>query len=99
MLIKIGYSLLVMLVAYCCGNFNGAIITSRTQYNSDVREMGSGNAGLTNFYRCYGAAKLFLVAAIDMGKALPEAVRKIIVSTDSTDFTDGGRGKIVNREN
>ncbi|MBE6968582.1 MAG: glycerol-3-phosphate 1-O-acyltransferase PlsY [Ruminococcaceae bacterium] len=69
MLIKIGYSLLVILVAYCCGNFNGAIITSRTQYHSDVRDMGSGNAGLTNFYRCYGAAKLSLVAAIDMGKA------------------------------
>lgn len=69
MLIKIGYSILVILVAYCCGNFNGAIITSRTQYNSDVRNMGSGNAGLTNFYRCYGAAKLSLVAAIDMGKA------------------------------
>lgn len=69
MLDKIGYSVLVMLVAYCCGNFNGAIITSRTQYKSDVRSMGSGNAGLTNFYRCYGAAKLSLVAAIDIGKA------------------------------
>lgn len=69
MLDKIGYSVLVMLVAYCCGNFNGAIITSRTQYKSDVRNMGSGNAGLTNFYRCYGAAKLSLVAAIDIGKA------------------------------
>ena len=69
MLIKIGYSVLVILVAYCCGNFNGAIITSRTQYHSDVRDMGSGNAGLTNFYRCYGAAKLSLVAAIDIGKA------------------------------
>lgn len=69
MLDKIGYSILVILVAYCCGNFNGAIITSRTQYKSDVREMGSGNAGLTNFYRCFGAAKLSLVAAIDIGKA------------------------------
>ena len=69
MLDKIGYSLLVILVAYCCGNFNGAIITSRTQYKSDVRDMGSGNAGLTNFYRCFGAAKLSLVAAIDIGKA------------------------------
>jgi len=69
MLIKIGYSLLVILVAYCCGNFNGAIITSQTQYHSDVRNMGSGNAGLTNFYRCFGAAKMFSVVAIDIGKA------------------------------
>ena len=36
---------------------------------------------------------------IDMGKALPEAVRRRIFPTDSTDLTDGGRGKIVNREN
>ena len=36
---------------------------------------------------------------IDMGKALPQAVRRIIFPTDSTDLTDGGRGKIVNREN
>lgn len=69
MLIKIGYSILVILVAYCCGNFNGAIITSRSQYHSDVRNMGSGNAGLTNFYRCFGAAKMSLVVAIDIGKA------------------------------
>lgn len=67
---KTGYMILVALVSYCCGNFNGAIITSRSQYKSDVRDMGSGNAGLTNFYRCFGAAKLSLVAAIDMGKAV-----------------------------
>jgi len=69
MLDKIGYSILVILVAYCCGNFNGAIITSRTQYKRDVRELGSGNAGLTNFYRSFGAAKMSLVVAIDIGKA------------------------------
>lgn len=69
MLDKIGYSLLVILVAYCCGNFNGAIITSRAQYKRDVRDLGSGNAGLTNFYRNFGAAKLSLVVAIDIGKA------------------------------
>lgn len=67
---KILNLVLVAVVAYCCGNFNGAIITSQAQYKSDIREMGSGNAGLTNFYRCYGKAKLAFVVAIDITKAV-----------------------------
>ncbi len=67
---KIGYFVLTAVVAYCCGNFNGAIITSLYHYNSDVRDQGSGNAGLTNFYRCYGAGMLFLVILIDLAKAV-----------------------------
>ena len=70
MLEKIGYFVLVAVVAYCCGNFNGAIITSRYHYNSDVREQGSGNAGLTNFYRCYGKTRLLWVVFIDITKAV-----------------------------
>ena len=56
-------------VSYCCGSLNGAIIVSKAEYKSDVRERGSKNAGLTNFYRVYGAAKLIFVVLIDIGKA------------------------------
>ena len=41
--------------AYFCGCFNGALFTSRLFFHDDVRTHGSGNAGLTNFYRTFGA--------------------------------------------
>ena len=56
--------------AYFCGCFNGALFTSRLFFHDDVRTHGSGNAGLTNFYRTYGARYALLVIACDMLKAV-----------------------------
>ena len=56
--------------AYRCGCFNGALFTSRLFFHDDVRTHGSGNAGLTNFYRTYGARYALLVIACDMLKAV-----------------------------
>ena len=56
-------------VAYLLGNLNGAVCVSQMM-NDDVRSHGSGNAGLTNFVRNYGANKALFVIAIDMGKAI-----------------------------
>jgi len=61
--------LLVALGAYLLGCVNGAILTSRLFYREDVRTHGSGNAGLTNFYRTYGAKRALYVIGIDMLKA------------------------------
>ena len=64
------YSVLVaLLVAYLLGNLNGAVCMSALKHD-DVRSHGSGNAGLTNFVRNYGAGKALYVIAIDMGKAI-----------------------------
>lgn len=57
-------------VAYFFGCINGAIVTSRFFFREDVREKGSGNAGLTNFYRVYGVKGVALVIAIDALKAI-----------------------------
>ena len=57
-------------VAYFCGCFNGALFTSRFFFHDDVRAHGSGNAGLTNFYRTYGAHYALFVVAGDMLKAV-----------------------------
>ena len=63
------FSILVgALTAYLLGNLNGAVCISALM-NDDVRSHGSGNAGLTNFIRNYGAGKALFVVAIDMGKA------------------------------
>ncbi len=55
--------------AYLLGCVNGAILTSRLFFHDDVRRHGSGNAGLTNFYRTYGAKFALVVIFFDMGKA------------------------------
>lgn len=62
--------LAIAVIAYLCGSVNGAIIVSRYLFKSDVRELGSGNAGLTNFYRNYGAKGIAGVLAIDIAKGL-----------------------------
>ena len=60
---------LTFLAAYLLGNLNGAVCMSNLVAHEDVRSHGSGNAGLTNFIRNYGAAKGLSVVAIDGGKA------------------------------
>lgn len=56
-------------LCYIPGGVNGAIVASHLFYHDDVRKYGSGNAGLTNFYRIYGAKHAWCVILIDMGKA------------------------------
>lgn len=60
---------IVAAAAYFLGCINGALIVSRLFYREDVRSRGSGNAGLTNFYRNYGAHRALIVIIVDMGKA------------------------------
>ena len=61
--------LLTALVCYFLGNHNGAICVSN-MLGDDVRSHGSGNAGLTNFIRNYGASRSLMVIAIDVLKAV-----------------------------
>ena len=58
-----------ILVCYFLGNHNGAICVSHMLHD-DVRDHGSGNAGLTNFIRNYGNSRALLVIAIDVLKAV-----------------------------
>ena len=57
------------IAGYLLGNLNGAICASKAM-GDDVRTHGSGNAGLTNFIRSYGAGRSLLVILIDAGKAV-----------------------------
>ena len=58
-----------ILTSYLLGNLNGAVCMSALMHD-DVRAHGSGNAGLTNFVRNYGAGKALGVVLIDAGKAV-----------------------------
>ena len=59
-----------VLAGYALGNLNGAILASHLFHNEDVRDKGSGNAGLTNFFRNYGGLDSLVVLVIDAGKAI-----------------------------
>ena len=61
---------IVALIAYFCGCFNGAVIVSKYILRDDVRNHGSGNAGLTNFHRTFGGALTAVVILTDVLKAV-----------------------------
>ena len=56
--------------AYFLGCFNGAVIVSKYILRDDVRTHGSGNAGLTNFYRTFGGPLTAVVILTDVLKAV-----------------------------
>ena len=60
----------VALIAYFCGCFNGAVIVSKYILRDDVRNHGSGNAGLTNFHRTFGGGLTAVVILTDVLKAV-----------------------------
>ena len=61
---------IIAVCAYLFGSLSFAIIVSKVTLGKDIRNYGSGNAGLTNFYRTYGAKYALLVIACDMGKTV-----------------------------
>ena len=65
---QVVYWLMVIGASYLLGNINGALLISRALMKDDVRTHGSGNAGLTNFFRTYGGVQSLLVIAIDVAK-------------------------------
>ena len=63
-------ALLAAVIAYLLGCFNGAVIVSKYILRDDVRTHGSGNAGLTNFYRTFGGPLTAVVILCDVLKAV-----------------------------
>jgi glycerol-3-phosphate acyltransferase PlsY len=66
--------MLLMLItavpAYLLGSVNGAITASKVFFRKDIRDFGSGNPGLTNFYRTFGKSGVLLVVLIDVIKTI-----------------------------
>ncbi len=62
--------LVTAIIAYLCGAVNGSIITSRFLFRKDIRNYGSKNAGLTNFFRVFGLKGLAVMLAIDVLKSV-----------------------------
>ncbi len=64
------YLILTAIIAYALGSINGAIIAGRFVFHKDVRKYGSGNAGLTNYYRNFGTPGIVILVLIDVLKAV-----------------------------
>lgn len=60
----------VAVAAYLLGCVNGSILVSKCLFRDDIRTHGSGNAGLTNFYRTFGIKGVVGVLACDILKAV-----------------------------
>ena len=61
--------------SYLIAGINPAIIMSNLIYKQDIRELGSGNPGFTNFKRSFGSRYAWFVFALDLLKAaLPELI-------------------------
>lgn len=57
-------------IGYLLGSINFAVIVSRLLDHDDIRNYGSGNAGMTNILRVYGKKQAALVLLGDFGKGV-----------------------------
>ncbi len=60
----------VLLISYFLGSVNSAIIISKLLYRKDIRTLGSGNAGMTNMLRNFGAKAAVLTLVGDLLKTV-----------------------------
>ncbi len=62
--------IIMLVVPYLLGGINTSIIVTKLKTGKDIRDMGSGNAGLTNTLRTQGKAIAAIVLLGDVAKAV-----------------------------
>lgn len=62
--------LICIILGYLLGSLSGSIITSKIFFKSDIRNQGSGNAGMTNSLRVYGVGAAISTIFVDALKSL-----------------------------
>lgn len=70
----------IAVIAYFCGCFNGAVIVSKYILHDDIRTHGSGNAGLTNFFRTFGGPLTLVVILCDVLKAVVAILVGVVIA-------------------
>ena len=66
------------LLSYLLGSVSGALTVGKLKNNTDIRKIGSGNAGATNALRTQGFFFALAVVIIDIGKGI---IAPLYVST------------------
>lgn len=80
----------VAVVSYLVGSFNMAIIISKYHKSKDIRNYGSGNAGMTNMLRTFGRKAAAYTFGGDFFKgALAVALARMAVSNFELPFDMG----------
>jgi len=83
--------LAVAALSYLLGSLNFALILSRFLAKDDIRRHGSGNAGMTNILRTYGAKPAIATAAGDFLKAMAAVVlSRLIFRQAGIELVDAG---------
>ena len=73
------------LISYLLGSISGALTVGKFKNNTDIRDIGSGNAGATNALRTQGFFFALVVVIIDIGKGI---IAPLYISTwDATLFS------------
>ena len=88
---SIGAALVLSAAAgYLLGSVSFAVVVSRLMYHQDIRDYGSGNAGMTNILRTYGKKAAAITLAGDFCKgALAVVLGRVIFWLCGVDFMDG----------
>jgi glycerol-3-phosphate acyltransferase PlsY len=58
----------IIVVSYLLGSFSSSIVITKKLGNTDIRTMGSGNAGMTNVLRSVGAKAAIYTSILDFAK-------------------------------
>ncbi|MEK4555322.1 glycerol-3-phosphate 1-O-acyltransferase PlsY [Jeotgalicoccus sp. FSL K6-3177] len=74
--------ILLLLFSYLFGSIPFSLIISKTFYNIDLREHGSGNVGTTNTFRILGKKAGIVVLILDLLKGAVPVWVAMLVSTD-----------------
>lgn len=70
------------LLSYLWGSLNSAIIVIRLLKHEDIRQKGSGNAGLTNVLRIYGKGPALITLICDLFKGVAAVVAARLIVTN-----------------
>ncbi len=62
--------LAIAVIAYLLGSLSFSIIITKIAIKKDIRQMGSGNAGMTNVLRCVGTVPAILTFVLDFAKCV-----------------------------
>lgn len=74
--------ILLLIFSYLFGSIPFSLIISKTFYNIDLREYGSGNVGTTNTFRILGKKAGIVVLILDLLKGAIPVWIAMLVSTD-----------------